>query len=257
MIAFGQIYEAFEERLALAANTLRHDARMFEIYELLYIPSLLRASKLRTDLDLLRIRLSEANGQQTPDMPAYLKSVRTEIEASLSAKPHIVLAYMWAMYLALFNGGRWIQKQLLSASSDFWCGKPLPLSFWAFDDQGSDSISEDELKTTFKTRFSEAATKLRKDEVQDVIQEAVRLFDLCSGIIEHLDKDVSGSVLEGVATTIPILPTKGTCMKSPNPIGVTGITLQLWQQARSAVEFVKATTVTAWRYKVAPAPAPG
>ena len=94
------------------------------------------------------------------------------------------------MYLALFNGGRWIRSQLLSAvpipGRNFWPDGLTAedcLTFWHFD--GKDD-SED-IKNEFKSRFDAVAAQLTETERQDVIEEAVEIFKLCGRIVEELD----------------------------------------------------------------------
>ena len=101
------------------------------------------------------------------------------------------------MYLALFNGGRWIRSQLLSASTtsstkrtsyqSFWPDGHSAeecLTFWHFD---GDQDGED-IKNDFKTRFEAVAAQLSKEERQDVVDEAVEVFKMCGVIVEDLDQ---------------------------------------------------------------------
>lgn len=92
------------------------------------------------------------------------------------------------MYLAIFNGGRWIRSQLLSTTctSPFWPNGVSPedcLTFWHFDgDQDGEDIKDD-----FKARYEVAAAQLTEMERQDVVEEAVEIFKLCARIVEDLD----------------------------------------------------------------------
>jgi hypothetical protein len=92
------------------------------------------------------------------------------------------------MYLAIFNGGRWIRKQLRDAGEEFWQG-PAPLSFWEFEgDQDGDDVHQ-----IFKSNFEDAALLLTEEEWAGVVSEAPRVFDLCSDLVKVLDASTSAA----------------------------------------------------------------
>jgi hypothetical protein len=106
------------------------------------------------------------------------------------------------MYLALFNGGRWVRTQLLSSSpsssatasgpSHFWPDSSDAkdcLTFWSFDgeDDGED------LKDEFKAKFDALSSELSEEERQDVIVEAVEIFKICGRVVEDLDREFAAT----------------------------------------------------------------
>lgn len=109
------------------------------------------------------------------------------------------------MYLALFNGGRWIRTQLLSSSSAAAAAAPVAscpshfwpysfdakdcLTFWSFDgeDDGED------LKDEFKAKFDALSSELSEEERQDLILEAVEIFKMCGKVVKDLDREFAAT----------------------------------------------------------------
>ncbi|KAJ9602764.1 hypothetical protein H2200_012544 [Cladophialophora chaetospira] len=189
MTVFSQIYLAFEELLAM--HQAFSNERMRVIYDGIYIPQLLRTKRLGNDIALLKSRLPQKEVEELGVLDKQSKVFSWRIRDSLARRPHVMLAYTWTMYLALFNGGRWIRRQLASAGSHFWRGEVPPLSFWDFGVVDQDNLDEDQLKTALKAKFGEAASHLTDDERGDVVDETNRLFDLCSEMVDFLDQGAS------------------------------------------------------------------
>ena len=172
------------------------------ILERLYIPELLRTERLRQDLKML-LRLSHdgveerMNRQDWPRLHAFT----AHIESSVGAKPHLLIAYAWVLYMALFSGGRWMRAKLLAAGASFWdesphcggdekdkcekdkCGKGSSLSFFHFEGlQDGEDIKQD-----FKSRLSKAEALLTAEERQDIVREAQDIFRHCVLLVEELD----------------------------------------------------------------------
>lgn len=187
MIVFGRIYSAFEAFLATSLAHKGLDSRLHDSYRRLYIPLLVRSSRLETDIGLIKGRLGKLVVRELDLLAEESTIFSLRITASLSARPHVLLSYAWSMYLALFNGGRWIHSQLASAGSDFWGGDAL-LSFWGFEDDRSSDANQASLKSLFKDAFSVSASLLTDDEKDDAIEEAKGLFDLCLEMVHFLDK---------------------------------------------------------------------
>lgn len=113
-------------------------------------------------------------------------------------KPHVLVAYAWCFYMAVFSGGRWIRSELVKAGSDFWrpetgtTEKPAQdarledrgLSFWSFsgDYDGLD------IKEAFKQRLLAAEGLFTLDERIDIIEEAKTIFTLSSSLVRELDE---------------------------------------------------------------------
>lgn len=187
MTVFGQIYYAFEAHLVASMENERLDERLQDMYNRIYLPRLLRTARLRRDVEILKMRLGEEGQQELDDVAERSMVYHQRILASLSTKPHVLLAYTWTMYLALFNGGRWMRSQLVSAGPSFWLGQELPLSFWDFEDSGGAISNGEELKVAFKEGFAHSAASLNDEQREEIIEESRNLFDLCLEMVSYLD----------------------------------------------------------------------
>lgn len=241
MVVFGQIYFAFESFLTRASATSHLDQRLVGIYTRLHLPALARTQLLQGDLASLKSRFTGAG--ELDSLAEASKLYHSQIEASLREKPHVLLAYAWTMYLALFNGGRWIRGQLVSAGSEFWRGEPFPLSFWELGDR----LEEEELKATFKEEFLVAASLLTDDEKDEVIEETNRLFDMCSEMVRFLDTTTT-NLSKAVASAKPVTLAYSL---TRNHLGASSIIVALWQGVVTAYESLKATVWSTWESKVA------
>ncbi|TKA82330.1 hypothetical protein B0A49_00071 [Cryomyces minteri] len=184
-------------------------------------PGLMRSERLCGDLSVL----SDSFGVADDTAPCPGKAVQAfvaHIKDAVSARNHVLVAYAWVMYMAIFSGGRWIRAQLLSASSPseptnnsgtFW---PLPtrstsenisqqpqheerdedepdhppgLSFLHFP---GPSDGED-VKAAFKQRLEAAEPLFSADERREIVAEAGRIFGYCIDIVAELDEQASSA----------------------------------------------------------------
>ena len=248
MVVFGQMYLAFEKRLTAQVDRL--DSRMADIYRMIYIPQMLRTSRLQNDITLLRLRLSHSAVVELDVLTEQSRVFAQRIHDSVNERPAALLAYTWAMYLALFNGGRWIQKQLIAAGSDFWLGVPLPLSFWTFDLKERAGVEEEQLKESLKESFEKAETGLTEFERGAVIKEAILVFDMCREMISLLDSESS--------TPISPSPSPKTISQPHNDdaagktfTGANTVFQSVQVCVTSAYSSLKATASTPWKGKSA------
>ncbi|KAL2395792.1 hypothetical protein ABEF95_011441 [Exophiala dermatitidis] len=230
MAAFGQVYFAFEGVLATSLAGEHLEPRLREIYEIIHMPQLIRTSRLRNDIDLIKSRLDKAAMDEIQSVEEEAKAFYMRIHDLLSWKPHVLLGYAWAMYLALFNGGRWIHKQLASQGSGFWRGEPLPLSFWEFEGNGKDDPEGDQLKVLFQERFNFAASLLRDEEKDDVVNETIQLFKLCSEIVHALDDKMAAAV----SSTVPTPSSTPADSEGPSYLGATSPLAATWDYLASS-----------------------
>jgi hypothetical protein len=114
------------------------------------------------------------------------------IRRSVSKQPHVLLAYAWVLYMALFSGGRFIRATLESAGAHgFWTdGRqertvPVhgPLDFFHFP---TPQDGED-LKHEFKQRLANMGTLLTEGERDDIVKEAICIFESMILVISQLD----------------------------------------------------------------------
>lgn len=134
-----------------------------------------------------------------PKVQEYCNHIRRTVKQ----KPHILVAYAWCYYMAVFSGGRWIRAQLNASGEDFWRTStsdddsktekdaltPLSergLSLWSFDGEHDG----EDIKAEFKARLAEAEAFFTPDERIDVIEEAKQIFTFSASLVEELDDKV-------------------------------------------------------------------
>ena len=190
-----ELNESLEEDDKLLTGT--HDAQVKMWLATLTPPELLRSYRLKEDLDFISNRTCTNVKRALPAQREILKQMRAEIHA----RPHILVAYIWVMYMAVFSGGRWIRQQLSNAGMEFWTGEEpcmefdkhdlqqlqLPgFSFLSFDGEGDG----EDIKALLKGRLAEAETLLTPYERNDVICCATGLFVRCIQLVHMIDRAV-------------------------------------------------------------------
>lgn len=246
IIAFGQIYFAFENFLGKSLTSSVLDARLREIYQRMNFRELTRTSRLRSDIELLKARLNATDAADLDGFSEKAQVFADRITSSLSSRPHALLAYTWAMYLALFNGGRWIHRQLVSAGTDFWGPGELPLSFWMFEVDDGGDVHQEALKLRFKTAFAESSSLLSDIESTEVIDEAKNLFVTCSQMVEFLDKAVAENPSSESRSTVSDTPhSTGSRHRSPSSTFFTA-----WGYVTSSLASLKTTPKVVWGPRV-------
>lgn len=196
MSAFGHIYYGFEEAwdVLLKGDTL--DSRQRQILTDINIQRLKRRERLQSDLGQFKIKAGKPLEVQLARVEAETLHFEDEIMQSILERPHLLLAYTWTMYLALFNGGRWIAKQLLNAGTIFWAGQERvdtvqsSLAFWFFGDD--EDYDGEDIKVSFKERFNTATLSLTDTERNEIIEESKKLFGICADMIKYLDTNAQG-----------------------------------------------------------------
>lgn len=163
-----------------------------QLSELIRMDGLNRTERLQADLArfhsldpaIAHLTEEELGGSHT----------REDVKERIREKPHRLLAYAWVLYQALFNGGRFIRRQLIKAGPEFWGLSPKsedlelfppPLSFWHVPDDPS-------YEKEFRSRVKEAEGLLTTAETDDVIDESVGIICRCKGLTEELDKRAAG-----------------------------------------------------------------
>lgn len=252
MLAFASIYRNLERAvdeirqeqtidLVSQQDRLRH----VEIIEKLCTKGLPRTHQLEYDAQTLHKRLLHTQQFPTDSIRSFEETerhVQKQAQAStlhiyqrIKNKPYLSLAYSWAMYLALFNGGRWLLKQLESAGPDFWLESQerdsilqsiTTLSFWRFETATLQDPNAEQLKKAFKQNFDIASSLLTENEAAEVVEEGMAVFDTCSGLIEVLD--ICIQEIESQATSPKVqMDTISNDKEQPAPL--------LWQTFESVV----------------------
>jgi len=107
-------------------------SRTHSLLSHLRLPGLLRAGRLRADIRALTGTPEHKIGEQ---LNAVSKSGRlaefiAHTKKAVEANPHVLLAYAWVLYMALFSGGRYLRAFLKEAGGtgvDFWTRDPSPV----------------------------------------------------------------------------------------------------------------------------------
>ncbi|KAL0944033.1 heme oxygenase [Colletotrichum truncatum] len=207
--------------------------RTHSILKLLYLPKLMRSDRLRSDISTLTGWSPEVIDKQLEAVSeaGRLAEFTSHVRRTIEKKPHVLLAYSYILYMALFAGGRFIRATLESVGSEFWehapssippfqtscsvrtlrnerfdavtndsadifeveggmpklvgnhLGHTLPLRFFHF----ATVLDGEDLKREFKKRLTESEGLLTTQERQDVIQEAICIFDNMLLLVGQLD----------------------------------------------------------------------
>ncbi|KAI1635914.1 hypothetical protein F4809DRAFT_663377 [Biscogniauxia mediterranea] len=88
----------------------------------LRLPGLVRSRALRADLAALTgwsertLREQLGHAASSPALGGFLSHARAEARR----RPHVLVAYAWVLYMALFSGGRFIRASLEAVDPGFW-----------------------------------------------------------------------------------------------------------------------------------------
>jgi hypothetical protein len=222
-----------------------------ETLVVLYAEGLARADRLIVDLQSMTGWTEAATREQLAlvSRTGHLAEVISHIRRAINNKPHVLLAYSYIMYMALFAGGRFIRATLESAGKDFWgktgCGEvPMPrqydhrdifgtvgkepeqqpdnafrsshgsapLRFFHFD---TPQDGED-LKRNFKQTLADREGILSYQEKHDVVQEAICIFENMVLVVAQLDHVmVSRPEVEPCADSLESVNSATTVIKWP------------------------------------------
>ncbi|KAL8684440.1 MAG: hypothetical protein Q9224_006350, partial [Gallowayella concinna] len=170
---FHSIYSAFESSFRQSITATALPSRTKEILHSLHVPQLERAEALDNDINLL---LPPSHRVPEPSQHPRLEAFKQHIRISLAHKPHLLIAYTWIFYMALFSGGRYIRSKLrtafaspsISTIPQRQLDEQAGLSFWNFP---GDSNGED-LKADFKARLIALSDLLTEEERDDILAES-------------------------------------------------------------------------------------
>ncbi|KAL8867505.1 MAG: hypothetical protein Q9174_005622, partial [Haloplaca sp. 1 TL-2023] len=157
----------------------------------LYVPPLERATALAQDVSHLLPPSHRAPVRtDSPILQAFLR----HMETSLAQNPHLLVAYTWMFYMALFSGGRYIRPKLragLNQQSDISLSQVRQdecagLRFWNFPGD----LDGEDLKLEYKARVAALSAELTDRERADIVNEGVHimvsLLDVVKEIAETL-----------------------------------------------------------------------
>jgi heme oxygenase len=171
-------------------------SRIYSLLRHVHMPELERVESLKQDImlmtgwspDLLEEQILSAT--DSPILFTFLEN----ISRSVKDRPHVLLAYAWVLYMALFSGGRFIKASMSRVEMDFWKanimtpdpGKGVdmpPLNFFTFNGPGDG----DGIKLEFKKRLGDSEPLLTDRERGDVVAEAQHIFESMVEIVGELD----------------------------------------------------------------------
>jgi hypothetical protein len=195
----------------------------------------MRSNRLKADITNLtgwssstveeQLRLVEHNGP--------LGDFIQHIKRTVQSRPHVLLAYSYILFMALFAGGRFIRATLESAGDEFWDRLPSPVlpSLLPCDETtrrtkrasglSDEQIPQDDfhhhathtmplrffhfqtpedgedLKREFKRRLASMEGELSTREKQDIVQESICIFDNMMHLVQQLDRLCNDPSREG------------------------------------------------------------
>lgn len=212
MTNFFPIYSTFE-------SSYRSLLSQHPLLAQLHVPALERSSCLQHDLAILAtsLRLQSLTffklgpGENVSDIECHplLDDFINHIRDILATKPHLIVAYTWVFYMAIFSGGRYIRAQLQNAGNEFWnCTLNLEiekracswksshtensLTFWDF----AGASDGENLKAEYKAQLLELETCLTAHERHEITDEAEYIMCKLPKILHEIRNSVSkGNIL--------------------------------------------------------------
>ncbi len=191
--------------------------RVHQMLQRLHLPGLLRSDRLKADIGALTGWPPHAVEEQlrAASQAGPLADFIAHIKESIQEKPHVLVAYAYIMYMALFAGGRFIRATLESAGQDFWQLAPstignkvpshggdafsgneqsyeaqeLPFCFLHFNTP----VDGEDLKREFKRRLLVSEYAITAEEKADIVHASVAIFEQISTIVGQLD-DICGEM---------------------------------------------------------------
>ncbi|KAM0335789.1 hypothetical protein ACHAQA_000839 [Verticillium albo-atrum] len=202
LLHIAPIYIAFESwwhGIVSAPATPGTDAeRVRALLSSIYYPDLMRADRLRADIAQLTGWSPDTVNEKLDTVSRHgsLADFLRHISRALENRPHVLIAYAYILFMALFAGGRFIRATLESVdasapSPGFWNrrpvpgapGDPLPLAFFRF----ASPADGEELKRDFKASLANIEPFLSAHDRHDIVQEAICIFDNMLRLVSQLD----------------------------------------------------------------------
>ncbi|KAJ4420454.1 hypothetical protein N0V82_004331 [Gnomoniopsis sp. IMI 355080] len=104
-------------------------ARTRRVLEEAYSPTMLRAPRVKADVQAMTGWPDHVFEQQlrAAGTSGRVGKLTLHIRDVVNAKPHLLLAYAYTLYLALLSGGSYIRTELMYLDRDFWEATPTPV----------------------------------------------------------------------------------------------------------------------------------
>ncbi|KAF4626998.1 hypothetical protein G7Y89_g11159 [Cudoniella acicularis] len=118
--------------ISIQNDTPKISPRIRNILLDLWPPGLLRTARLRSDIaSLSSVSEQEVDSQlRKISQEGKLANFISHTTNSVARNPHVLVAYTWVMYMALFSGGRILRASLQAAGGsgkEFWEQDPSPV----------------------------------------------------------------------------------------------------------------------------------
>lgn len=121
----ARIYITFESLWQQIISSSDNSAN--KILSDLFLPELHRSERLRLDVCSLTGKslqeVDEILSDHSENDSALSRFIQ-HIQSSVARRPHVLVAYSWVMWMALFSGGRIIRATLYNVGPGFWCPSP-------------------------------------------------------------------------------------------------------------------------------------
>ncbi|KAL8650665.1 MAG: hypothetical protein Q9210_003694 [Variospora velana] len=183
---FHPIYAAFETSFRTQLRSAALSPHLAEILHGLHLPDLERAKALQDDINFL---LPPSPRAPIPNKVPRLEVFQRHIQVSLARKPHLVVAYTWIFYMALFSGGRYIRSKLraglsqsISSASSTEQNKVTGLAFWEFPGERDG----EDLKLEYKRRVAALSIQLTDKERVDIVEEGIYIMVSLTGLVREV-----------------------------------------------------------------------
>lgn len=90
---------------------------------------MLRAARIKADIQVMTGWPGHVIDEEIRSVgtSGRLGKVLLHTQEAVNAKPHLLLAYAYCLYLALLSGGSYIRTELMYIKSDFWHAIPTPV----------------------------------------------------------------------------------------------------------------------------------
>ncbi|TVY42414.1 Heme-binding protein [Lachnellula subtilissima] len=113
-------------------STRKVCSRTHSLLSHLLLPGLPRADRLRADIQTLTGKSGEKIDEEMADISrdGVVAKFIAHTKQSVQKNPHVLMAYAWVLYMALFSGGRYLRASLKTAGGmgqDFWDREPSPV----------------------------------------------------------------------------------------------------------------------------------
>ncbi|KAJ0116031.1 hem oxygenasemulti-helical [Diaporthe amygdali] len=126
----------FHNNISTSSPNLSHEAtptevteRLRQVLETAYWPNMLRTARVKADIAAMTGWPAHVVDDQlrSAGTTGALGTFLVHIKEVVDARPHLLLAYAYSLYLALLSGGSYIRMELMYLRAEFWLTVPEPI----------------------------------------------------------------------------------------------------------------------------------